>query len=61
MAHPPKEGMSRGSRIQLAALVIVTIFVMVVGVLVITYPKTFGLPGLGAGATPAAVGTPTGE
>jgi hypothetical protein len=48
--------MDRGSKIQMIAVVAVTLAVMVLGVLVVAFPHQFGLPG--RDATPAAVATP---
>ncbi|MGI9253799.1 MAG: hypothetical protein ACR2J8_08630 [Thermomicrobiales bacterium] len=54
MAHPPHKRMQRGDRLQFILLVILLVVVGVGGILVVTYPKQFGLPGLHP-ATPAAV------
>lgn len=43
--------MDRGSRVQLVAVLLVMLFVAAAGILVVAYPRQFGLPGLGA-ATP---------
>jgi hypothetical protein len=49
--------MDRGSKIQMIAVIAITLLVMVLGVLVVAFPHQFGLPGLDA--TPAAgVATP---
>ena len=53
---PPRPPMDRGSKIQLAAVVGVTLFVMILGILVVAFPHQFGLPGLDA--TPSPVATP---
>jgi len=54
MAHPPRSPMDRGSRGQLVAVLLVVLLVAVAGVLVVVYPRQFGLPGLGV-STPAAL------
>jgi len=46
--------MDRGSRGQLVAVLLVVLLVAVAGVLVVVYPRQFGLPGLGV-STPAAL------
>lgn len=48
--------MDRGSKIQMLAVVGVTVLVMILGILVVRFPHQFGLPGLDA--TPTAVATP---
>jgi len=52
--------MDRGSRVQLVALLLTLVLVAVVGVLVVAYPRQFGLPGLGA-ATPAGLEATPGQ
>ena len=53
--NQPRQESDRGSRIQLLAIVLVTLFVMVLGVLVVVAPDRMGVPQ--PLATPAA--TPT--
>ncbi|HET7093769.1 MAG TPA: hypothetical protein VFI22_09835 [Thermomicrobiales bacterium] len=53
---PPRTSTDRGSKIQMIAIVGATVFVMILGILVVSFPHQFGLPGLGA--TPTAVATP---
>lgn len=53
---PPREPMDRHSKIQMIAVVAVTLLVMALGLLVVRFPHQFGLPGLDA--TPTAVATP---
>lgn len=54
MAHPPHEPIKRGDRVQMI-LLFVTILVVIVGaILVVSMPRTMGLPGLQP-ATPVAV------
>ena len=48
--------MDRGSKIQLVAVVGVTLLVMIMGILVVRFPHQFGLPGLDA--TPSPIATP---
>ena len=50
--------MDRGSRIQLVAVLLVVWLVAVAGILVVAYPRQFGLPGLGASTPVAIEGTP---
>jgi len=40
----PRQGGDRGSRIQLLAIVLVTLLVMVLGVLVVVAPDRMGVP-----------------
>ena len=56
-AAPPRPPADRTTKTYLAILLGITLFVMVGGILVVKYPRTFGLPGLGATPT-ALVGTP---
>ena len=55
MSHPRQEP-DRGSRIQLLAIVLVTLFVMVLGVLVVVAPDRMGVPQpiITPAATPSA-------
>jgi hypothetical protein len=48
----PRQGSDRGSRIQLLAIILVTLLVMVLGVLVVVAPDRMGVPQ--PLATPAA-------
>ena len=43
MIHPPQES-DRGSRIQLLAIVLVTLLIMVLGILVVVAPDRMGVP-----------------
>jgi hypothetical protein len=57
LGRPTRAPMDRGSKIQMIAVIAITLLVMVLGVLVVAFPHQFGLPGLDA--TPAAgVATP---
>lgn len=58
MAHPPRPPMDRGSRAQLVAVLLAVAFVAIAGVLVVAFPRQFGLPGLGPTATPLATPGP---
>ncbi|MCD6058568.1 MAG: hypothetical protein K0Q89_2098, partial [Thermomicrobiales bacterium] len=42
--NQPRQESDRGSRIQLLAIVLVTLFVMVLGVLVVVAPDRMGVP-----------------
>jgi hypothetical protein len=53
----PRPGMERGSRLQLWALLFITLVVMLLGILVVLYPERMGVPQ--PLATPAA--TPMGD
>jgi hypothetical protein len=53
---PPQAPMDRGSKLQMIAVVGVTLLVMAMGILVVRFPHQFGLPGLDA--TPTAIATP---
>ncbi len=58
MAHPPRGRMTRESKAQLVALLVVMAIVIVGAFAVVLYPRQLGLPGLGV--TPVAVeATPT--
>jgi len=54
MAHPPKSGMERGSKVQGIVFLIVVLIVAVGGIMVVKYPTQFGLPGPRM-ATPVAI------
>jgi hypothetical protein len=54
----PRPDSDRGSRIQLLAIVLVTLFVMVLGVLVVVAPDRMGVP---QAITPAATPSATAE
>ena len=54
MAHPPKESMKRGDRIQMILLLVTLVVVFVGAILVVSIPTKLGLPGLHP-ATPVAV------
>ncbi len=53
MAHPPRARMTRESKAQLIALLVVLAIVIVGAFAVVLYPRQLGLPGLGA--TPTAL------
>jgi hypothetical protein len=57
---PPGTGADRGSRIQLWAIVLVTLLVMVLGVLVVVAPERMGVPQSSGppAATPVATLSP---
>jgi hypothetical protein len=57
MNRQPQES-DRGSRLQLLAIVLVTLFVMVLGVLVVVAPDRMGVPQT---ITPAATPSATAE
>jgi archaellum biogenesis protein FlaJ (TadC family) len=51
----PRQETDRGSRIQLLAIVLVTLLVMVLGILVVVAPDRMGVPQpIATPATPAA-------
>jgi hypothetical protein len=54
--NPPRNDSDRGSRIQLLAIVLVTLLVMVLGVLVVVAPERMGVPQplITPAATPSA-------
>ena len=52
MAHPPRQPMDRASRIQLVAVLLALVLIAAVGVLVVAFPRQFGLPGRHVMATP---------
>jgi predicted cobalt transporter CbtA len=52
----PRQDVDRGSRIQLLAIVLVTLLVMVLGVLVVAAPERMGVPQ--PAATPVTVPAP---
>jgi len=54
----PRQDTDRGSRIQLLAIVLVTVLVMVLGVLVVIAPERMGVP---QAITPAATPSATAE
>ena len=55
----PRQDSDRGSRIQLIAIVLVTLLVMVLGILVVVAPDRMGVPQ--AIITPAATPSATAE
>ena len=54
----PRQEVDRGSRIQLLAIVLVTLLVMVLGILVVVAPDRMGVP---QAVTPAATPSATAE
>ena len=56
---PPRPPVDRSTPLYLALLIGLTLFVAVSGILVVRFPHTFGLPGLGA--TPTALATPAAD
>lgn len=60
MAQPPRQPMDRGSRVQLVALLLTLLLIAVAAILVVSFPRQFGLPGLGSTPVPAlnAAATP---
>jgi hypothetical protein len=56
--NQPRQESDRGSRIQLLAIVLVTLFVMVLGVLVVVAPDRMGVP---QAITPVATPSATAE
>jgi predicted cobalt transporter CbtA len=55
----PRAGTDRGSRIQLLAIILVTLLVMVLGILVVVAPERMGVPQ--PVATPTASPSATAE
>ncbi|MFM9106822.1 MAG: hypothetical protein ACKOWF_08985 [Chloroflexota bacterium] len=54
MAHPPHVPMQRRDRLQMWLFIAALLLVVIGAIVVVSYPRQFGLPGRHA-ATPAAV------